>query len=63
MIAMIVGTAIALLAMAYVLYPLHVGTKPGVTGGGERICAACGSTTEKDASFCSSCGAPLAGPS
>lgn len=59
---MIVGTAIALLAMAYVLYPLYVGTKPSAISGGGRSCPKCGSATEKDASFCSNCGAPLAVP-
>ena len=55
---MLVGAGIALLALAYVLYPLYAGTKPET---GER-CAKCGSAIEKDASFCSSCGAQLSAP-
>lgn len=53
MIGMIVGAGIAVLAMAYVLYPLYVGMKPAA---GERNCPKCGAATERDASFCSSCG-------
>lgn len=60
---MIVGTAIALLAMAYVLYPLYVGTNTRVAGDNAKMCASCGVPTEKDASFCSNCGAPLAAQS
>lgn len=54
---MIVGAAIALLAMAYVLYPLFAGTKP------ERSCPKCGAVTASDAGFCSNCGAQLAAKS
>ena len=54
---MVVGAGIAVLAMAYVLYPLYAGAK-AITG--ERKCPKCGATTENDASFCSSCGVPLA---
>ncbi len=53
---MIVGAAIAVIALAYVLHPLYVGVKTG----GERNCPKCGAATERDATFCSSCGVPLA---
>lgn len=56
MIGMIVGAAIAVIALAYVLHPLYVGVKTG----GERNCPKCGAATERDATFCSSCGVPLA---
>lgn len=58
MIAMIVGTGLALLALAYVLYPLLVEAKPRVAFG-RTVCPKCGSRTEADASYCSTCGAPL----
>lgn len=63
MIAMIVGAAIALLALAYVLYPVYVGAKPSGGGREARSCQKCGAATENDASFCSTCGAPLVGNS
>jgi len=55
LIGMIAGAGIAVLAMAYVLYPLYAGAKPS----GGRNCPSCGIVTEKDASFCSNCGEPL----
>jgi predicted amidophosphoribosyltransferase len=54
---MIVGAAIAVIALAYVLHPLYVREKAGA---GERNCRKCGAATERDATFCSSCGVPLA---
>lgn len=62
MIAMIAGTALALLALGYVLYPLLVGTSPRGTGSSAIICPTCGSRAEADASFCSHCGGPLVVP-
>ncbi|MGI8619113.1 MAG: hypothetical protein ACR2L6_08480 [Gemmatimonadaceae bacterium] len=61
MIAMIVGTGLALLALGYVLYPLLVGSTPRVRPG-VMLCPKCGGRTEADASFCSSCGGPLVVP-
>lgn len=51
MIAMAVGTALAVIALGYVLQPLLRGT-------GQAACPRCGAGLETDASFCSSCGAP-----
>lgn len=62
MIAMIVGTVLALLALAYVLYPLLVGTKPRDADPSVAVCPKCGSPAEKGAGFCSRCGSPLVAP-
>lgn len=59
MIAMAVGIALALAALAYVLYPLLVGTKPGGTPSGATVCSKCGNRAEPGASFCFNCGSPL----
>lgn len=58
MIAMAVGTVLALLALAYVLYPLLVRANAGL-GSVPSTCPKCGARTESDASFCSDCGEPL----
>ena len=55
MTAMLAGTALALLALAYVLYPLYAGAK-------SRVCPKCGSVVEADSTCCSNCGAPVAAP-
>lgn len=52
MIAMAVGIALTLAALAYVLYPLLVGTKP-------LGCPSCGTPVESGSSFCSRCGSRL----
>lgn len=59
MTAMIAGTVLALLALAYVLYPLYAGAKPPASGHGVRVCSKCGTGVEDDAIFCSACGEPL----
>jgi predicted amidophosphoribosyltransferase len=50
MIAMAVGTALALLALGYVLYPLLA---PG------RACPSCEARIEDGARFCGTCGSPV----
>lgn len=60
MIAMIVGTVLALLALAYVLYPLVVSTTRRDRSDNRVACPSCGSPLEAGASFCSSCGSPVA---
>ena len=56
MMALVLGYAIALGAAAWVLSPI-------VRGGGAATppadCPNCGTPTERDARFCSSCGASL----
>lgn len=59
MIAMAVGTVLALLALGYVLYPLLVGAKPRGVRADRPACPRCGIRPESDASFCSSCGSAL----
>ncbi|HUR92066.1 MAG TPA: zinc ribbon domain-containing protein [Gemmatimonadaceae bacterium] len=56
---MIVGTALALLALAYVLHPLLAGTEPRPSAVGVRVCPKCGRAVEDDAMFCSNCGSSL----
>ena len=57
MIALVIGYAVALGAAAWVLQPI-------VRGAGAATppadCPNCGPRPERDARFCSSCGAPLA---
>lgn len=62
MIAMVVGAAIALLALGYVLYPLVAGTKPREGGPSGSPCPNCGALAKLDASFCASCGSQLLRP-
>ncbi|MEX1185765.1 MAG: zinc ribbon domain-containing protein [Gemmatimonadaceae bacterium] len=59
MIAMAVGTALALLALGYVLYPLLAGSRPREGNGAGAICPKCGARLHRDAGFCSDCGSPL----
>lgn len=64
MTAMIAGMALALVALAYVLYPLIKAAPPTVrrAAPGDTSapdCSACGARPEPDAVFCSSCGRPL----
>jgi predicted amidophosphoribosyltransferase len=57
--ALVVGTALALTAMAIVLYPLffpaedEAGSEPGAG------CSRCGERLPAGARFCASCGAPV----
>ena len=62
MTAMVIGTIIAIAALTFVLFPLLMsGPTPGSGAGGEsRTCDQCGAHPEKDARFCSRCGAALA---
>jgi hypothetical protein len=55
MTALLLGTAIAVASLCYVLYPLY---RDGVSTG-ERVCEKCGARPETDAKFCSNCGAAL----
>lgn len=59
MIAMAVGTVLALLALGYVLYPLLAGSGHHEGNGAGAICPKCGARLLTDASFCSNCGSPL----
>lgn len=59
MIAMVVGAALALLALGYVLYPLLAGTKPREVGPSGPPCPKCGAVSKAEASFCAGCGSPL----
>ncbi len=64
MTAMIAGIALALVALAYVLYPLIKAAPPAVRRAALRDpsvpgCSTCGARPEPDAVFCSSCGRPL----
>jgi hypothetical protein len=66
--AMLLGTALVLLVLAYVLHPIlkadrggtgKIGGKAqsdGATGG---VCPGCGVRPEPDAVFCSRCGRPI----
>lgn len=56
MTAMIVGAALALLALGYVLYPLLAGAKPGEVASSESPCPNCGALAKPNASFCAGCG-------
>lgn len=62
MTAMAVGTALALLALGYVLYPLLAGAKPRELGPSGMPCPKCGALARSDASFCASCGESLLRP-
>lgn len=59
MIAMLVGTALALLALGYVLYPLLRGTKMREGSRPGQACPKCGALAKPRASFCSRCGSLL----
>lgn len=74
MTALLLGTAIAVASLCYVLYPLYrdgVSTvprasavrrtpeNPAVDAGGAPVCEKCGPRPEGDAKFCSNCGAAL----
>ena len=59
MIAMLVGLALALLALGYVLYPLLAGTKAREAGPPGPPCPKCGALSRAEATFCSHCGSPL----
>ena len=59
MTAMIVGAALALLALGYVLYPLLVGTKSREITPSGSPCPKCGEVTPPEASYCSRCGEAL----
>lgn len=50
--ALVVGTVLALAVLSYVLYPLFKGGPPAV-------CSNCGPRPERNAVFCSNCGAPV----
>lgn len=57
MTALLLGTAIAVASLCYVLYPLY---RDGVsTAGGAPVCEKCGPRPEGNAKFCSNCGAAL----
>ena len=65
MTALLVGTLLALGALAYVLAPLFTNVaKPADSVGAtyEGVCATCGPRPEPDARYCSSCGRFLGGP-
>ena len=62
MIAMVVGGALALLALGYVLYPLLAGAEPREVCPPEPACPKCGEATEPEASYCSRCGEALLRP-
>jgi ribosomal protein S27AE len=55
MTALLLGTALAVASLCYVLYPLY---RDGISAG-PRVCERCGPRPEKDAKFCSNCGAAL----
>jgi hypothetical protein len=70
--ALIAGTLIALVALAFVLYPLlvtggsssHAGNPPPLPGNeasssGEVVCDRCGARVAADARYCAYCGASL----
>lgn len=59
MIAMAVGTVLALLTLGYVLYPLVKAGSPSEVNPAGLRCPECGALVEPDASFCSNCGSPL----
>lgn len=59
MTAMIVGAALALLALGYVLYPLLGETESREVGPPGPACPKCGALSKAEASFCSGCGSPL----
>lgn len=59
MIAMAVGTALALVALAYVLHPLLNESGEQGTSAKPPGCPKCGAQSEVDARFCSSCGSEV----
>jgi ribosomal protein L40E len=69
MTALLVGTALAVASLCYVLYPLFRGDAPTVPHASSvtrrpespPVCERCGPTTESDAEFCSRCGSRLVG--
>lgn len=52
MTALLVGTALAVASLCFVLYPLF-------RAGDVPVCAKCGPRPEAGAAFCSNCGAAL----
>ncbi len=62
MIPLMVGTALALFALAFVLQPLFFPpsqTREASGETGKLSCPNCGLRPETDADFCSNCGRPL----
>ena len=57
MTALLVGTALAVASLCYVLYPLYREDLKAAPRA--RVCEKCGVRPEPDAQFCSSCGAAL----
>lgn len=69
MIPLILGTVLALSALAYVLAPLFMDHTPqpvvAVPASGDvvqAVCSSCGPRPEDDATYCSACGRLLGGP-
>lgn len=73
MIALVLGTVLALTALAYVLAPLFADNVPAWPAAGVveaktspvqgfAICAVCGPRPESDALYCSTCGRWLGEP-
>lgn len=61
MAPLVIGTALALVAMAIVLHPLFfppVDAPSGVGGEAGAACGRCGAALPRDARFCAQCGAP-----
>lgn len=61
MSAMIVGAALALVALGYVLYPLLTGAQPRERDPSGFPCPNCGELTQPEASYCPRCGEALPG--
>ncbi len=68
MTALLVGTALAVASLCFVLYPLfradisvapRQSRDPVMHAGDARVCERCGPRPERDAEFCSKCGAAL----
>ena len=71
MIPLVLGTLLALAALAYVLAPLFTDVNPArgsshadvaTTAAFAAVCSSCGPRPERDAIYCSNCGKYLGGP-